>query len=266
MLTIRHTRVFRGPNIWAPVPVIVLEVAIGELEERLRRRPPSSSSASSRSCRPCEASSRYVGQPGCRLSTPPLAPISPRPGSSGLGPRRRSPATTRLPRRGRYTVVYHTSMRMWEWRPATLAVRLLNHLLGKGEPDFDFAHELAKLIRRHASNWPMTGRRHRGGCRRAAGIPVRELLSKSPGRAARQWMSPTAIFWDRSPQRRPLRQPNRERQGPDQQVLREAGCRFRATRRGHPDDAACRLPAHRLSGCPEAPLTPARVGGDRRSP
>src|SRR5918995_463782 len=40
MLTIRSTRVLRGPNIWAPVPVIVLEVAIGELEERLGRETP----------------------------------------------------------------------------------------------------------------------------------------------------------------------------------------------------------------------------------
>ena len=40
MLTIRRTRVLRGPNIWAPVPVIMLEVAIGELEERLQRETP----------------------------------------------------------------------------------------------------------------------------------------------------------------------------------------------------------------------------------
>src|SRR5215204_2229171 len=40
MLTIRSTRVLRGPNLWAPVPVIVLEVAIGELEERLGRETP----------------------------------------------------------------------------------------------------------------------------------------------------------------------------------------------------------------------------------
>jgi hypothetical protein len=35
MLTIRRTRIVRGPNIWAPVPVIVLNVAIGELDARL---------------------------------------------------------------------------------------------------------------------------------------------------------------------------------------------------------------------------------------
>jgi hypothetical protein len=40
MLTIRSTRVLPGPNIWAPVPVIVLEVAIGELEDRLGRETP----------------------------------------------------------------------------------------------------------------------------------------------------------------------------------------------------------------------------------
>jgi hypothetical protein len=40
MLTIRRTRVLRGPNIWAPVPVIILTVAIGELEARLCRETP----------------------------------------------------------------------------------------------------------------------------------------------------------------------------------------------------------------------------------
>src|SRR5215207_357392 len=40
MLTIQYTQVLGGPNIWAPVPVIVLEVAIGELEDRLHRETP----------------------------------------------------------------------------------------------------------------------------------------------------------------------------------------------------------------------------------
>ena len=40
MLTIRHTKVFHGPSIWAPVPAIVLEVAIGELEDRLSKQTP----------------------------------------------------------------------------------------------------------------------------------------------------------------------------------------------------------------------------------
>ena len=29
MLIIRHTKIFQGPSLWAPVPVILLEVAIG---------------------------------------------------------------------------------------------------------------------------------------------------------------------------------------------------------------------------------------------
>jgi len=40
MLTIRRTRILRGPNIWAPVPVIVLDVEIGELEARLSQETP----------------------------------------------------------------------------------------------------------------------------------------------------------------------------------------------------------------------------------
>ena len=40
MLTIRDTRVFHGPSLWAPVPAIVLEVAIGELGDALRTQTP----------------------------------------------------------------------------------------------------------------------------------------------------------------------------------------------------------------------------------
>ena len=34
MLEIRKTNVYRGPNIWARMPAILLEVDIGELEDR----------------------------------------------------------------------------------------------------------------------------------------------------------------------------------------------------------------------------------------
>src|SRR5829696_2299248 len=40
MLNIRDTKVFHGPSLWAPVPAIVLEVAIGELEARLQLETP----------------------------------------------------------------------------------------------------------------------------------------------------------------------------------------------------------------------------------
>ena len=33
-IQILDTRIFRGPNVWARVPVIVLKVDIGELEDR----------------------------------------------------------------------------------------------------------------------------------------------------------------------------------------------------------------------------------------
>ena len=33
-IEIRHTTVFRGPNVWARMPAILMEVDIGELEER----------------------------------------------------------------------------------------------------------------------------------------------------------------------------------------------------------------------------------------
>ena len=40
MLTIHRTRVFQGPSAWAPLPAVVMEVDIGELEERLGRETP----------------------------------------------------------------------------------------------------------------------------------------------------------------------------------------------------------------------------------
>ena len=40
MLTIRRTRVFHGPCAYAPLPAVVMEVDIGELEERLGREDP----------------------------------------------------------------------------------------------------------------------------------------------------------------------------------------------------------------------------------
>src|SRR5215212_4114803 len=41
MLTIRQTEIIQGPSLWGPVPVILLEVAIGQLEARLRQETPS---------------------------------------------------------------------------------------------------------------------------------------------------------------------------------------------------------------------------------
>ena len=40
MLTVLNEQVFHGPSFWAPVPVIVLRVNIGELEKRLTRETP----------------------------------------------------------------------------------------------------------------------------------------------------------------------------------------------------------------------------------
>lgn len=34
MIEIHRTKIYRGPNIWARVPVVHLIVAVGELEDR----------------------------------------------------------------------------------------------------------------------------------------------------------------------------------------------------------------------------------------
>ena len=147
MLTIRRTRVLRGPNIWAPVPVIVLECGHRQAgrtaaprDPRLLRAPHHAAPVSA------EARRATVGLPRAGLCPPAAGADRPRlaEGSRGRGPV--------FPRRTRRTdtactaLSMLTSMRMLGGRPGRLAVRLLNHLLYGSEPTVSFADELANEI------------------------------------------------------------------------------------------------------------------------
>src|SRR5688572_28580827 len=76
MLTIRSTQVLRGLNIWAPVPVIVLDVAIGELEARLERETPVFFEGLTRLLPSLETHRAAVGRPDLGFARLLLGPIA----------------------------------------------------------------------------------------------------------------------------------------------------------------------------------------------
>src|SRR5215204_1397026 len=148
MLTIRSTRVLRGPNLWAPVPVIVLEVAIGELEERLGRETPVFFDRLIALLPSLEAHRATVGRLELDFARLLLAPIA-------LAVQQRAGAAVDVAQThpaaqpGHYTVVYAYQHEGVGKATGSLAVRLLNHLQYGSEPGFAFAAELEALSRRH---------------------------------------------------------------------------------------------------------------------
>ena len=118
MLTIRRTRVLRGPNIWAPVPVIVLDVAIGELEERLQRETPVFFERLIALLPSLETHAATVAQPELRLCPPPAGPDRPRRAAAGRSSSRTLPRRTRRTSPARTPSSTPTSTRRWERRPA----------------------------------------------------------------------------------------------------------------------------------------------------
>ncbi len=171
MLTIRHNKVFQGPSLWAPVPAILLTVDIGELEARLSRETPvffdhlTALVPSLRGCRD------VVSQPegGLRrllldrlalalqnLAAAQVAQVAQ--GHTHLSrPELTYAQTSPTTEDGVYTVAYAYEHAEVGLAAGTLAVRLLNHLLAKREPDFDFSRELeatiVPLAQRHADDW-----------------------------------------------------------------------------------------------------------------
>jgi hypothetical protein len=79
MLEIRNTKVYRGPNVWARMPVVRLVVALGELEDRptntipgfyegLTELIPPSPTTAARSAGPAASSSGCARAPGWATS------------------------------------------------------------------------------------------------------------------------------------------------------------------------------------------------------
>ena len=166
MLTIRQTRVFPGPSLWGPMPVILLEVAIGDLETRLHRETPVFFDRLVALVPSLRDHAAVVQQPegGLRrllldrlaLVLQPLART--RVGSSqwnrAVGPELTYAQTQLINASGLYRVVYAYEHAQVGVAAGRLAVRLLNHLIANSEPDFAFHRELEAtlipLARRHA--------------------------------------------------------------------------------------------------------------------
>src|SRR5215218_4751422 len=133
MLTIQYTQVLGGPNIWAPVPVIVLEVTIGELEDRLHRETPVFFEHLATLLPSLESHRATVGQLELGFARLLLGPIALAvQQQAGIAVQYSETHPTAAP--GRYTVVYAYQHEEAGTAAGTLAVRLLNHLLDGAVP------------------------------------------------------------------------------------------------------------------------------------
>ena len=166
MLTIRDTKVFHGPNLWAPVPAIVLRIDIGELEERLTRETPifferlvalvPSLHDQGDVVSQAEGGLQRLLLDRLALALQQLAAtqVALMQRDLAAGAELTYAATHPTNTRGLYRVVYAYEHEAVGLAAGTLAVRLLNHLIVKREPDFDFTRELettlVSLVKQHA--------------------------------------------------------------------------------------------------------------------
>jgi cyanophycin synthetase len=178
MLTIRQTRVFRGPSLWAPVPAIVLEVDIGELEDLLRTQTPVFFERLTTLVPALRADGAVVDQPDGglkRLLLDRLALALQNLAGAEVNFAQTHPTT----KRGVYTVVYQFQHEDVGRAAGEFAVRLLNHLLDQGEPDSAFDHEMEttvlRLAKRHTYGLVLTPIMAAAERR---GIPVRMVDEK----------------------------------------------------------------------------------------
>lgn len=183
VLEIRNTNVFRGPNIWARMPAILMEIDIGELEERPTNKIPGFYEHLTELLPGLYEHACSVGKPGgflqrmregtwmghvvehVALELQNLAGAEVTRGKTrGAG------------ERGLYNVVYAYAQEDVGLAAGQLAVRLLNHIIYDTEPDFDFVAELEEKVIRVAERLafgPSTGAIVSEAERR--GIPVIRL-------------------------------------------------------------------------------------------
>ena len=183
MLTIRDTTVYRGPNVWARMPAILLLLDIGELEERPTNKIPGFYEGLTELIPSLYDHACSVGRPGgflqrmregtwmghvvehIALEVQNLAGAEVRRGKTR--------GTTET---GVYHVVFQHKQEDVGLAAGSLAVRLCNHLVYGGEPDFDFVRELEEGVIRVAERrayGPSTGAIVAEAERR--GIPVLRL-------------------------------------------------------------------------------------------
>lgn len=186
MLNIRQTTVYRGPNVWARMPVIHYVLDIGELEDR-----PSNKISGFYEHLTELIPSLY--DHGCSLGRPGGFLQRLREGTwmghvlehvalelQNLAGAEVSRGKTRQTgERGVYNVIFQYEQEDVGLAAGALALRLLNHLVYGSEPDFDFVHEheekVIKLAERFAYG-PSTGAIVHEANRR--GIPVLRLDSR----------------------------------------------------------------------------------------
>ncbi len=183
VLTIRRTAVFRGPNVWARVPVIHHVVDIGDLEDRPTNKIPGFYEHLTELLPSLYDHGCSVGRPGGFLQRM-------REGTwmghvlehvalelqnlAGAEVIRGKTRTT--DERGVYNVVYQYQQEDVGIAAGELGVRLLNHLIYGEEPEFDFVQEMEERVIRLAERLaygPSTGAIVSEAERR--GIPVLRL-------------------------------------------------------------------------------------------
>ena len=182
-IEIRNTTVFRGPNIWARMPAILMEVDIGELEERPTNKIPGFYEHLTELLPGLYEHSCSVGKPGgflqrMREGTWMGHVLEHVAWSCRIWPGPRSPAARPAARAsaGVYNVVYAYAQEDVGIAAGKLAIRLLNHIIYDTEPDFDFVGELEEKVIRLAERLafgPSTGAIVSEAERR--GIPVLRL-------------------------------------------------------------------------------------------
>jgi cyanophycin synthetase len=182
-IEMRSTTVFRGPNIWARMPAILMELDIGELEERPTNKIPGFYEHLTELLPGLYEHACSIGKPGgflqrmregtwmghvvehVALELQNLAGAEVTRGKTrGAG------------ERGVYNVVYAYQQEDVGLAAGKLAVRLINHIIYDTEPDFDFVHELEEHVIKTAERLaygPSTGAIVSEAERR--GIPVLRL-------------------------------------------------------------------------------------------
>ncbi|MCC6791383.1 MAG: cyanophycin synthetase [Thermomicrobiales bacterium] len=167
MIEIRRTTTYRGPNIWARMPVILMVVDIGELEDRPTNKIPGFYEHLTELIPSLYEHGCSLGRPGgflqrmregtwmghvlehVALEFQNLAG-----GEVGRG------KTRGTGERGVYNVVFEHQQEDVGIAAGKLGARLLNHLIYDTEPDFDFQKELEDQVIRVAERLaygPSTG-------------------------------------------------------------------------------------------------------------
>ncbi|HYI25963.1 MAG TPA: hypothetical protein VD767_11180, partial [Thermomicrobiales bacterium] len=182
MLEIRDTAVFRGPNIWARMPVIHYVVDIGELEDRPSNKIPGFYEELVELIPSLYDHGCSIGKPGgflkrlregtwmghvmehIALEVQNLA------GAEVIRGKTRGTGE-----RGVYNVTFQFDQEDVGLAAGQLALRLLNHLIYQTEPGFDYQAELERVIKiaERLAYGPSTGAIVQEAQRR--GIPVIRL-------------------------------------------------------------------------------------------